>query len=114
MSAMEEFTKLKRIKNELLEYVWSVEGKLIDGLRLFSGNGNRTSEYNLSEAEKDVLVQAMNHIERLGGDISYNSSRIVAASLRQVLIHYCDHKLKRLAKQAQEEAKAVLEITNNA
>ena len=109
MSAMDEFTELKKIKEGLLKYEWSAEGNIVGGLRFFSNDGNRTSEHRLTEEEKRVLDKAMQHVERIGSSISYNPYRGVADGVRQVLLHYCGHKLKELAQQAKKEARAVLD-----
>ena len=108
MSAMDEFTELKKIKDRLLKYSWSAEGNIINGLRLFYDDGRRTNEYSISTQEKEVLSDAMQYVERISGNISYNPHKIVADGIRQVLMHYCSCRLKKLAEQAKQEAEAVL------
>ncbi len=111
--SIDEFTRLKKTKEDLLKYEWSAEGKIAEGLRFFSDNGSRTSEHSLSEEEKGVLLQALGFVERQGSRISYNPFKIIGSNIRQVFVHYCDHKLKKLAKQAKEEAQAVLKALDS-
>ena len=110
MSAIDEFTELKKIKDELLAYEWSAGDRIPGGLRLFEDTGGRTSEHSLSQREKQVLGTAMGFTERQNGVITYNPNKVVANSIRQVLIHYCDQQLRKLAEQAKKEARNILKV----
>ena len=112
MSAMDEFTRLKKAKEEILHYEWSAEGKIVDGLRMFSDSCGRTSEHHPTADEKILLRKAMTQVEHSGADISYDPYKVVAEGIRKVLIHYCDKKLRELAEKAKDEANAVLAYWN--
>jgi len=113
MNAMDKFTELKTMKEGLLRYEWSAEGKIWDGLRLFYDSVGKTSEHSLTQKEKSLCVQAMQHVERDEGSISFSPYSVVADGMRKVLARYCNAEMARLAKLAQEEANDVLEQLKN-
>ena len=96
MNAMDKFTDLKKIKDGMSKHVWSANGGLVQGLQF--SHIERPWAYVLSNKEHNLLAEAVQQERMAIGD-----------SIRLIFLCYCDKELKKLAKQAEQEAKAVLE-----